>query len=234
MNGAKVIARAWADPDYRERLLDNGTAAIRELGFGGPEGDNMVVVANTPSVHNVIVCTLCSCYPWPVLGLPPRWYKSPPYRARMVRGPRALLREMGCPSTTGSRSVCGIRPPKCGISYCRCGPKAPRAQRGRARRHRHSGLDDRRRRLLSDVRSVALADPDLPRSNGELTFDDPWQGRALAIAIALVERLDLQWDDFRRHLIAAIDADPDRPYWDSWALALDAFVAEHLPDAIPP
>ena len=97
MNGAKVIARAWVDPDYRDRLLDNGTAAIQELGFGGPEGDNMVVVANTPSVHNVVVCTLCSCYPWPVLGLPPRWYKSPPYRARMVREPRALLREMGCP-----------------------------------------------------------------------------------------------------------------------------------------
>jgi len=96
MNGAKVVARAWVDPDYRERLLDNGTAGIMELGFGGPEGDNLVVVANTPSVHNVIVCTLCSCYPWPVLGLPPRWYKSPPYRARMVREPRALLREMGC------------------------------------------------------------------------------------------------------------------------------------------
>ncbi len=97
MNGATVIARAWVDADYRERLVENGTAAIGELGFGGPEGDNLVVVANTPSVHNVIVCTLCSCYPWPVLGLPPRWYKSPPYRARMVREPRVLLREMGCP-----------------------------------------------------------------------------------------------------------------------------------------
>ena len=97
MNGAKVIARAWVDAEYRDRLLENGTAAIQELGLGGPEGDNLVVVANTPSVHNVIVCTLCSCYPWPVLGLPPRWYKSPPYRARMVREPRVLLREMGCP-----------------------------------------------------------------------------------------------------------------------------------------
>jgi len=88
---------------------------------------------------------------------------------------------------------------------------------------------------VSDVRSLALADPDLPRSNGELTFDEPWQGRALAIAIALVERLDLRWDDFRRHLIAAIDDEPDRPYWDSWATALDAFVAEHLPNAaVPP
>jgi hypothetical protein len=84
---------------------------------------------------------------------------------------------------------------------------------------------------VSDVRSLALADPDLPRSNGELTFDEPWQGRALAMAIALVEQLDLRWDDFRRHLIAAIDDNPDGPYWDSWAIALDAFVAEHVPNA---
>jgi nitrile hydratase len=97
MNGAKVVARAWADPEYKMRLLADGTAAIAELGFGGPEGDHMVVVENTAAVHNVIVCTLCSCYPWPVLGLPPAWYKDPPYRARMVREPRALLTEMDCP-----------------------------------------------------------------------------------------------------------------------------------------
>ena len=95
MNGAKVVARAWVDPGYKRRLLADGTAAIAELGFGGPEGEHLVVIENTPSVHNVVVCTLCSCYPWPVLGLPPTWYKSPPYRARMVREPRALLREMG-------------------------------------------------------------------------------------------------------------------------------------------
>ena len=96
MNGARVVARAWADPRYKERLLADGTAAIAELGFGGAEGEHMVVVENTPAVHNVIVCTLCSCYPWPTLGLPPAWYKDPPYRARMVREPRALLAEMGC------------------------------------------------------------------------------------------------------------------------------------------
>jgi nitrile hydratase len=95
MNGARVVARAWVDPAYKARLLANGTAAIAELGFGGPEGEHLVVVENTPTVHNVVVCTLCSCYPWPVLGLPPNWYKSPPYRARMVREPRVLLREMG-------------------------------------------------------------------------------------------------------------------------------------------
>jgi nitrile hydratase subunit alpha len=95
MNGARVVARAWVDPEYRRRLLADGTAAIAELGYGGPEGEHLVVVENTPTVHNVVVCTLCSCYPWPVLGLPPAWYKSPEYRARMVREPRVLLGEMG-------------------------------------------------------------------------------------------------------------------------------------------
>lgn len=96
-NGAKVVARAWVDPDYRARLLADATQAIAELGFGGNEGDHMQVRENTSTTHNVVVCTLCSCYPWPVLGLPPAWYKDPPYRARMVREPRALLAEMGCP-----------------------------------------------------------------------------------------------------------------------------------------
>ena len=95
LNGAKVVARAWVDPDYKARLLADGTAAIAELGFSGPEGDHMVVVENTPDVHNLVVCTLCSCYPWPTLGLPPTWYKSPAYRSRAVREPRALLAEMG-------------------------------------------------------------------------------------------------------------------------------------------
>lgn len=95
MNGARVVGRAWVDGEYRARLLADGTAAIAELGFGGPEGEHLVVVENLPDVHNVVVCTLCSCYPWPVLGLPPNWYKSPPYRARMVREPRAVLAEMG-------------------------------------------------------------------------------------------------------------------------------------------
>jgi nitrile hydratase len=94
-NGARVVARAWADDAYRDRLRQNGTAAIAELGYGGFEGDTMVVVENTPDVHNVIVCTLCSCYPWPVLGLPPSWYKSSAYRARVVAEPRAVLAEFG-------------------------------------------------------------------------------------------------------------------------------------------
>ena len=94
-NGAHVVAHAWVDDGYRARLLDDATAAIRELGYAGTEGDNMVVVENTPAVHNMVVCTLCSCYPWPVLGLPPSWYKSNAYRARAVAEPRAVLREFG-------------------------------------------------------------------------------------------------------------------------------------------
>ncbi|MGH9120072.1 MAG: nitrile hydratase subunit alpha [Acidimicrobiales bacterium] len=95
LNGATVVAKAWTDPDYKRRLLEDGTTAIAELGFKGPQGEHIVVVENTPEVHNVVVCTLCSCYPWPVLGLPPTWYKDPAYRSRMVREPRTLLRELG-------------------------------------------------------------------------------------------------------------------------------------------
>ena len=94
-NGARVVARAWVDPGYLERLRADGASAIRELGYGGFEGDTMVVVENTDTVHNVVVCTLCSCYPWPVLGLPPSWYKSPAYRARVVAEPREVLLEFG-------------------------------------------------------------------------------------------------------------------------------------------
>jgi nitrile hydratase len=95
MNGAKVVARAWVDPAYKQRLLTDATAAIAELGFGGLQGEHMMVVENSPTVHNMVVCTLCSCYPWPVLGLPPVWYKSAPYRSRSVIDPRGVLREFG-------------------------------------------------------------------------------------------------------------------------------------------
>jgi nitrile hydratase subunit alpha len=94
-NGAKVVARSWVDPAYRERLLADATSAIAELGFGGRQGEHMVAVENTPEVHHLIVCTLCSCYPWPVLGLPPAWYKSPAYRSRAVIDPRGVLADFG-------------------------------------------------------------------------------------------------------------------------------------------
>ena len=89
-NGANVVARAWVDPEYKKRLLTDATAAIQELGYSGLQGEDMVVVENTPEVQNVLVCTLCSCYPWPTLGLPPVWYKAAPYRARIVADPRGV------------------------------------------------------------------------------------------------------------------------------------------------
>jgi nitrile hydratase len=95
LNGAKVVARAWTDPVYKERLLADGTAAVAEMGYTGRQGAEMVILENTTDVHNVVVCTLCSCYPWPVLGLPPTWYKSFAYRSRVVREPRAVLHEFG-------------------------------------------------------------------------------------------------------------------------------------------
>src|SRR5436190_22157630 len=94
-NGARVVARAWVDPAYKKRLLTDATAAIAELGYTGGQGEDMVVLENAPKVHNLVVCTLCSCYPWPVLGLPPVWYKSAPYRSRAVIDPRGVLREFG-------------------------------------------------------------------------------------------------------------------------------------------
>jgi nitrile hydratase len=94
-NGARIVARAWTDPAYKRRLLTDATAAIGEVGFDGQQGEDMVVLENTPKVHNMVVCTLCSCYPWPVLGLPPVWYKSAPYRARAVIEPRGVLKELG-------------------------------------------------------------------------------------------------------------------------------------------
>jgi nitrile hydratase subunit alpha len=94
-NGAKVVARAWTDPAYKARLLIDGSQAIAELGFTGMQGEDMVVLENTPKVHNVVVCTLCSCYPWPTLGLPPTWYKAAPYRSRVVIEPRKVLAEFG-------------------------------------------------------------------------------------------------------------------------------------------
>lgn len=95
LNGAQVVAKAWTDPEFKQRLLDDGTGAVAELGFKGPQGEHLVVVENSSAVHNVVVCTLCSCYPWPLLGLPPAWYKDPAYRSRVVREPRTVLNEMG-------------------------------------------------------------------------------------------------------------------------------------------
>lgn len=101
-NGARVVARAWSDPAYKAWLLRDATAAIASLGYQGRQGEHMVVLENTPAEHHMVVCTLCSCYPWPVLGLPPTWYKSAPYRSRAVRDPRGVLAEFGLTLPAGT------------------------------------------------------------------------------------------------------------------------------------
>ncbi len=126
-NGARVVARAWADEDYRGWLLSDGGAAIAALGHVGRQGENMVAVENTPDVHNMVVCTLCSCYPWPVLGLPPVWYKSAPYRSRAVADPRGVLRDFGVELPADTRSACGTPPRRCATWWSRCGPRGPTA-----------------------------------------------------------------------------------------------------------
>ena len=126
LNGARVVARAWSDAEYRARLLADGTAAIAELDYGGAQGERMVVVENADDVHNLVVCTLCSCYPWPVLGLPPSWYKSPEYRARAVREPEPCCKSSAPRSPTTSRSGCGTRRPRSATSCCPSDPREPR------------------------------------------------------------------------------------------------------------
>ena len=125
--GAKVVARAWVDAGFRKRLLENGTKACEELGLDVP-ALKLLAVENTPQVHNAIVCTLCSCYPRMLLGIPPEWYKSRNYRSRMVREPRAVLAEFGLhDSREDCRFACTTPPPTCATSCCRCAPPAPRA-----------------------------------------------------------------------------------------------------------
>ena len=126
-NGARVVARAWVDPAFRDWLMGDATAAIASLGYTGRQGEHMVAVANTPGAHHMVVCTLCSCYPWPVLGLPPTWYKSAPYRSRVVRDPRGVLADFGVPARRH-------RDPRLGLHRRAALPRDPAAPR------RHRGL----------------------------------------------------------------------------------------------
>ena len=125
-NGARVVARAWVDPAYKQRLLANGTAAIAELGYSGSNGVDLRVVENTPKVHNLVVCTLCSCYIWAILGLPPVWYKSAPYRSRAIIDPRGVLREFGTMLPKISRYASGTAPRSSATWSCRSGRPEPR------------------------------------------------------------------------------------------------------------
>ena len=126
-NGAKVVAHAWADPAYKKRLLEDGSKAIAELGFTGLQGEDMVVLENTPKVHNVVVCTLCSCYPWPTMGLPPNWYKAAPYRARIVSSRAKCLPSLASTCRRTLRSEFGTAMPRSATWCCRCDRPAPMA-----------------------------------------------------------------------------------------------------------
>jgi nitrile hydratase len=243
LNGAKVVARAWVDPVYKDRLLKNGAAAIAELGFSGLQGERLVVVENTPNIHNVIVCMLCSCYPWPVLGLPPFWYKSQAYRSRIGGKPRDVLREFGLEieeakeiyvwnSSAETRyMVLPERPP--GTDQLTEEELAALVTRdamiGVARvpleKHAPSSLPHRH---VADMSGETA----LPRQSGELVFQDPWEGEAFAMAVALCERGLYPWSAFQSHLITEIaaadqQAGETRPtYYVSWLAALEALLVE--------
>ena len=243
LNGAKVVARAWVDLAYKERLLQNGAEAIAELGFGGLQGEHLMVVENTPQVHNVVVCVLCSCYPWPVLGLPPFWYKSHAYRSRVGGRPREVLSEFGLeigpereillwnssaqtrymalpqrPAGTehmGEDELAGLvtRDAMIGVAEVRLDPKV-----------RESSAQ----RRVADMAGQAA----LPRQSGELLFQDPWEGIAFALAVALCERGHYAWADFQARLIAHIAAagrqEPTvRPtYYECWLAGLKSLLTD--------
>jgi nitrile hydratase len=245
LNGAKVVARAWTDSAYKDRLIKDGTAAIAELGFGGLQGERLVVVENSPTVHNVIVCTLCSCYPWPVLGLPPFWYKSPVYRSRIGGKPREVLREFGLEvdpdvevlvwnSSASTRfMVLPERPSGAEhlneeeltalvsrdamIGVARVQLEAPPTENALLSQHEIANMEG------------ASA---LPRKSGDLVFQDPWEGEAFAMAVSLCEQGYYPWSDFQRHLIAQINAaehsglppEQQPTYYENWLAALEALV----------
>ncbi len=125
--GAQVVAKAWTDPAFKRALIEDATTAAQSLGLINRVGDHLIAVENTPKLHNMIVCTLCSCYPWEVLGLPPVWYKSAPYRSRAVNDPRGVLADFGVTLPAERKSASGIRPPRRASSCCRCARPAPKA-----------------------------------------------------------------------------------------------------------
>lgn len=243
LNGARVVARAWVDSAYKDRLLKNGTTAVAELGFTGLQGERLVVVENTSDIHNVIVCMLCSCYPWPVLGLPPFWYKSQAYRSRIGGKPREVLREFGLEieeekeiyvwnSSAETRyMVLPERPPGTErLTEDELAALVPRdAMIGVARvsleKRAPSALPHRQ---VADMTGEAA----LPRQSGELLFHDPWEGEAFAMAVALCERGSYPWSAFQSHLITEIAAADQQPsetrptYYESWLAALEALLIE--------
>jgi nitrile hydratase len=244
LNGAKVTARAWVDPAYKERLLKDGTAAVAELGFTGLQGERLVVLENKPGVHNVVACVLCSCYPWPVLGLPPFWYKSQAYRSRIGGNPRAVLREFGLElddsieifvwnSSAQTRyMVLPERPP--GTESLSEEELAALVTRDTMIGVAQVQLDKPAAASFPSQRHIADMEGKtaLPRQSGELVFQDPWEGEVFAMAVALCEQGLYPWSDFHGHLVAQIavaeqkETPPESSptYYEHWLAALEALL----------
>lgn len=252
LNGARVVARAWVDPAYKERLLLNGAEAIGELGFGGLQGERLIVVENTPEIHNVVVCTLCSCYPWPVLGLPPFWYKSQAYRSRVGGRPREVLSEFGLeldedkqilvwnssaqtrymvlperPAGTQQLSedelaVLVSRDSMIGVAEIKMD------QSNQMNLPHEKSTDAPAQRRIANMEGPAA----LPRQSGELIFQGPWEGIAFAMAVALCERGHYDWTAFQERLISQIaeadqqEADVRPSYYESWLTAFEKLLVD--------
>jgi nitrile hydratase alpha subunit/nitrile hydratase accessory protein len=239
LNGARVVARAWTDDGFRERLLADGTGAVEELGLDiDTETMEVEFVANDEHTHNLVVCTLCSCYPWAVLGLPPTWYKTPEYRSRAVRDPRGLLREdfdlelaedveiQVWDSTSELRyAVLPRRPPGTdGLSEAELVELVSRdAMIGVDRLGAGEVAADGGASPVTDNRLADLEPADRP------AFEAPWQARAFALAVALTE--DVPWERFQGRLVEEIDrggadGEPEAAYYRQWLRALERFVAD--------
>jgi nitrile hydratase alpha subunit/nitrile hydratase accessory protein len=232
LNGAQVVARAWTDDAFRERLLADGTAAIEELDIDiDTETMDVEVKANDPDTHNLVVCTLCSCYPWAVLGLPPTWYKTPEYRSRAVRDPRGLLREDFDLDLADDVDV-QVWDSTSELRYMVLPERPPGTDEldeselvEHVTRNAMIGVD----RLGS---GYAAADGGTAATKGRLAdfdpdrpaFDAPWQARSFALAVALTE--DRPWGQFQKRLVAAIDRDEEASYYEQWLAALESMVFE--------
>jgi len=245
LNGAKVVAHAWVDPPYKERLLHDGTAAITELGFGGLQGERLAVIENTPNTHNVVACVLCSCYPWPVLGLPPFWYKSQSYRSRIGGRTREVLREFGLEldaeteifvwnSSAQTRYMVLPQRPT-GTEQMTEEELATLVTRDAMIGVAQVNLNKQPSTPVSQRRIADMeGNTALPRQSGELVFQDPWEGEVFAMAVALCESGSYPWSDFQSHLISQItaaeqkDTSPEtRPtYYECWLAALEALLVD--------
>lgn len=243
LNGARVVARAWLDPAFKKRLVLNGADAIAELGFGGLQGERLMVVENTPSVHNAVVCALCSCYPWPVLGLPPFWYKSQAYRSRIGGRPREVLSEFGL-EISAEREIL-VWNSSAQTRYMVL-PQRPAGTEqmsedelaGLVTRDAMIGvaevqLDSKTTQTIAHRRVADMqGEGALPRQSGELIFQEAWEGIAFAIAVAVCEQGRYVWSEFQERLIAQIaEADQQEPafrptYYECWLAALEALLVD--------